>query len=855
MAVRDNVNRIRENINTDIPSQFPAIYQEEGSLYVEFVRAYYEYVDTQLPKFRDGFYARNVDTADFEQFLIFYKNKYMANTPYNENVDLRFLIKHITDFYRRKGSEESLRLFFRMFFDEEIEVFYPSTSILKLSDSVYGSDAYLEMRPIDSMLISKTVVGSVISQANGYTTFESPQAHGLKEGDVVALEIGGNTIEYEVRLNTFNTFDLPTTEFSTSDTTEYKFTVIKSTVYPINKGVKIVGDVTKAEAFVDEVIFKNFDGAITPIVFVSALNGTFSSVDGLIVTDAVSSRPVGRLIKGSISELSINKGGREPFNKVGDRLLLRSTRYGVEAKGIVKAINETTTGVINFEVEDSGYGYAKSLNGVSEDPGNDIIYNEHTLSNQVLVTDNQVYDIQRFDTITFTDSDVLYSEDDTQVPNYSLISTTVEALSNQGTLVYLNSPDATIPPIPTGAYFTGVNDRTGQTIKFVQSSEYKVDANFRVTSFKNTETVKLIPDIIGDFESVQLDATDYGMSGTVEAETLNTTLRDAFDVQTWVIGEIDKITVASNGSEYKNDVFTVLEMPQISNFDKRNVKIRFDRIDFLLEKGDYVYQDIEIEDLTYAQPTVPYTVRLEFVKREADLYYFRQMSFYDVDPDLPIQIKGDDYNILEFREDDESEPMGINGIVSGRAFFAEGQISEVTVTETGYRYLDGEEIEIINNEPGSVNYGNVVATAVIKTRGTGFTQGKWKTASSFLNDSTKVIRDNEYYQEYSFDISSIVNPDSYENLVKQEVAPAGTKLFSSPLINSFNNFETDVDMRLEVYTLNDELYAQENDTLVQPVQARFYHDGNPALPRQTIQVNNAVLVEDETDRINEQINS
>ena len=83
MAVRDNVSRSRENIYTDIPSQFPSIYREEGQLFVEFVQAYYEYVDTTLPKFRDAFYARNVDTTDFDKFLLYFKNKYMDNLPFD----------------------------------------------------------------------------------------------------------------------------------------------------------------------------------------------------------------------------------------------------------------------------------------------------------------------------------------------------------------------------------------------------------------------------------------------------------------------------------------------------------------------------------------------------------------------------------------------------------------------------------------------------------------------------------------------------------------------------------------------------------------------------------------------------
>lgn len=778
MAVRDNVNRIRENIHTDIPSQFPRVYREDGELFVEFVKAYYEYVDSELPKFRDAFYARNVDTTDFDKFLIYFKNKYMTDFPYEGSVDLRFIIKHITDLYRRKGTEESLRLFFRMFFDEEVEVFYPSTSILKPSDSKFGSNTYLEMRPV------RTV-------------------------------------------------------FS----------------YPLTRGSKIRGDTSKAEAFIDEIIFKNFNGAIVPIVFISALNGKFITDDGITITDGSGTRNVGKLISGSISSNTVRKANRLPYNEVGDKVNLVSAKFGVEAKGIVTKISETITGVIEFEVEDGGYGYAIQKDGVSLEDS-DPKYNTLYITNQVLITPlNSEYDIQDLDTITFTNADV-YNSNGTLATGFSQFTTTVTAITQttNNNLVYLEAPNDDIPLVEGNYYFDGVNDRTGETLRFVGSAQFKDEASFEISSLKNTETVKLIPDIIGDFVNVQLDATDYGMSGS-SAETLTTPIRDAFEVNTWVIGEIDKIRVLNSGEGYKNDVVSVIKMPEISNFDHRDIGLTFDRVDFLLEPGNIITQTIQIEDLTYPQPTttyISYTVQLKFVRREKDVFYFRPMRFYQVDPDLPITIKGDTYNIVKIIEDETSTPMGQNANISGRAFFAQGQVDEVKVIETGYKYEDDEDVNVVNNEPTNVNYGETVATANVKVRGMGFTEGRWLTTTAMLNDPTKVIRDNLYYQEYSYDISSIVNPDSYETLVKNEIAPAGTKLFSSPLINSFNDFDADVDIRMEIYTVNEELYTSENGEQDQNLQARFYND---AYPRQNIIARNANLVEDETTALNEQINS
>lgn len=792
MAVRDNVNRIRENIHTDIPSQFPAIYREDGALLVEFVEAYYRYVDEQLPKFRDAFYARNVDTTDYDKFLLFFKNKYMSGFPLEGAIDTRFIIKHITDFYRRKGTEESLRLLFRMFFDEEVEIFYPASAIIKPSDSVWGLNTYLEMKPVKS------------------------------------------------------TFD-----------------------YPIKRGVKLRGDTSKAEAFVDEVIFKNFNGAIVPVVFISTVNGAFISDDGLISISGDTVISVGKTIVGNISKLEVQEASRLAYNNVGDEVLIQSEEFGVLAKGIVQKISETATGIIDFKVVDPGYGYAYSKDGVV-----DMDLNEHFISNQVLVTDaSSNYDIQPFDEIEFDNVEVRNISNGLETPGYSAFTSTTQVLAVEGTLVFCLSPDSSIPKIPLETYIDGVNTRTGETLRFIQTAAFKNEASFKVQTLKNTETVKLIPDTIGPFEDVVLDSgpgTDYGMSGSIEPETLDTRIKDAFDVNEWVIGEIDKILVFDSGNEYRNDVVSIVRQPEITQFDHRIVGLTFDKTDFLLQTGEYITQVIQVENLDY-DPDLPvpgdefvdYTAKLQFVKRVEDVFYFKPKSFYQVDIDEPITIKGDTYTVVRYVEDYTQRPMGSNGLITGDAFFAEGQVEEIKVTETGYKYRDGEIVNIVNDNPDSVNYGKVVAKAEIETRGMGFTAGQWLTSTSFLNDPTKVIRDNYYYQEYSFDVLSIVNPDSYEDLVKNEVAPAGTMLFSSPLINSFNIIDTSVDVSMEIYGNDEIMYAQTNDEPDAIIQAEVRLDETgevtnvvsfPVVQRDLWAKKDTLLV-DETEALNIQINS
>ena len=138
---------IRDNTYSDIISQFPDHYKENSQFLIEFIEAYYEYnelkMDRDIPRLRD------IDTT-ITAFLIFYKRKYLADLPFSGDVDIRFVLKHIQDLYTRKGSEQSLQLLFKIFFNEDIEIKFPGRNVLRSSDSLWRFNTFLEMKAVYS---------------------------------------------------------------------------------------------------------------------------------------------------------------------------------------------------------------------------------------------------------------------------------------------------------------------------------------------------------------------------------------------------------------------------------------------------------------------------------------------------------------------------------------------------------------------------------------------------------------------------------------------------------------------------------------------------------------------------------
>jgi hypothetical protein len=134
-------------ISTFIQQQFPAFYREEGPQFIEFVKAYYEWMEEtgeQTHKTRNLFATRDIDlTAD--AFVENFKRKYLQGIPKEIAGDKRFLQKHILDLYRSKGSLEGLKLLFRLLYDEEIQIYIPSYDMLKPSSGKWVEKKYLEV--------------------------------------------------------------------------------------------------------------------------------------------------------------------------------------------------------------------------------------------------------------------------------------------------------------------------------------------------------------------------------------------------------------------------------------------------------------------------------------------------------------------------------------------------------------------------------------------------------------------------------------------------------------------------------------------------------------------------------------
>ena len=122
-----------------ITNQVPDYIKAEFPQFVLFLEKYYEFLD------QDG-EVNNVllNASSFsdinntlDAFIPSFREQYLQMFPKDSLITDRRLIKFIREFYEAKGSEESILFIFRTFFNEHVDIIYPSTYVLKPSDGIW----------------------------------------------------------------------------------------------------------------------------------------------------------------------------------------------------------------------------------------------------------------------------------------------------------------------------------------------------------------------------------------------------------------------------------------------------------------------------------------------------------------------------------------------------------------------------------------------------------------------------------------------------------------------------------------------------------------------------------------------
>jgi len=542
-------------------------------------------------------------------------------------------------------------------------------------------------------------------------------------------------------------------------------------------GKTVIGEASEAKAVVDKINLIILNNSIVPIVFINDITGNFIGLEGIV--SVINGIPVRfGTIDGSLSSIAIDNNFRGTLNNnIGDIVTFKSVSDSIGGRGLVTNVTTEFTGVVSYEVADGGWGY--SVDSTKLLVSNQVIFMDNSALNFTIL--EKLVDTNGNTGVVIGQSDLLVAvkADAGKEFSNSYVISTVDRTPN----VTLNSLSGS-----TAIRVVAKNDTSPGNLypDTLNASDVKVG------ELKNTETVSLIFDVIGDFTSVPLNSSDYNtvppavkaMTGTASPVTLSTPLNTAFDLSSVDLGTIVRFDNIDPGADYENDVYSVAYDTRVTLFERKPQEITLQNIPATLNIGDEVTQSsvggkvIAIQDTTIT--IVPY-------------------SYYGFNSTDPIVFGGENWPIVALSTKFNSINFaGYNATIDSITNFGIGRIVNVDIIDSGYGYLHNEIVDVIDSA------GRTAAKGTISARSQGSTGGYWASLDSHLNgysnknglleyfDSGKRIQDSEYYQEYSYEVQSKLGIEQYEENLKEITHVAGTKLFGR--FNLEDNIESKADL-------------------------------------------------------------
>lgn len=150
-----NSPRFTKSANTvrhALVSQIPSFYNSEGPNFVRFINTYFQFLEDDVLATARSLQATGDIDVTPDDCLIYFNNKFtfgasraIRTLPSVITGDLRFIIKHIKDVYRSKGTERGTKLFFRIAFNDSPEIFIPGDYMFAPSASDFRRPNIVEI--------------------------------------------------------------------------------------------------------------------------------------------------------------------------------------------------------------------------------------------------------------------------------------------------------------------------------------------------------------------------------------------------------------------------------------------------------------------------------------------------------------------------------------------------------------------------------------------------------------------------------------------------------------------------------------------------------------------------------------
>jgi hypothetical protein len=558
---------IEKIISPFIESQFPSFYKSDGPNFIAFVKAYYEWLEQEG---NVTWYSRSLlDNGDIDntlaKFIIYFKNKYINNLPENIVADKKLLIKHITDLYNSKGTENSYKLLFRMIFNEDIELYTPGDFILKPSDGKWVAPKYIEVSDYPEMQL---LVGNPIRSTSGAEAVVDNYVKKKVNGKLINILFLSNILgEFKFGDKVYSPGIVDLSENSPAIFGSMTSVNIVNGGYGYNVGDRLVAHGEGMEAVATVASVSDLNGRVK----FNLIEGGFGFTVNSIIS-VVGGGGTGATFKiGAIADKQVVSIYTDTI-PINTHMDIETSSYDIGITGNTNAFNPNE--VVTFS--------ANSLILDTHMPGNSTIYAGESLTNTALgiTGPNALYVYRADGNLLFTtgseealNSSNLYNKDlhtgATLVSNITGISVTVLNRHNKDT-VTANGTINTAASNSTSLHVYSTNPATWtyQPNTSAPATATYGTGQYPVGFFFSTGTLTGVTSLTtAQVTSVTRD-TDWNPDGGVFPAALgqvnlDTRLVDALRVVTLEIGRIAYINGINPGSGYASSPVVTITEPLI----------------------------------------------------------------------------------------------------------------------------------------------------------------------------------------------------------------------------------------------------------------------------------------------------
>lgn len=877
------MSELEQQISALIKTQFPGFYQEDQAKFVEFVKAYYEWMeqdDQVVGQTRRLTNTRDIDRTT-DEFYNHFRKKYLENFPDTTSLSTPFLVKNALDIYKAKGTEEGIKLLLQILYREASKIYLPGTDVLKPSNGDWIVPRYIELSssPRTIGFINKEIVGE-LSGARAFAESLVTKRTNGKYIDVLYISNIKGRFLYGERVT------------ETDNLTNANAPVIigsLTSIDIIDGGQELaIGDVLDVEAEtgrLGKALVTGISNETGVVKFTLEDGGFgFSTSANVLVSQRVLNiydiTNSNTLVTGPDPDLDF-----ELLETVSQSIFTyefdTSTNNAAFDDGAYltvyypnNSVKATARSLILTE-SNATSGFIKSHPTSSNIVAGDIIYSAGNTASAVVI------DVVDSTATGIVMGSRLTTESDWSIGVYNTVNQFVN--TSIAPIVGLTSN--------TRAYIFSVGSGEGATFS-VSTIVEEEDVIFN-TDLLDANNIGLVPFMNIVVNGTGSNTTGYGFPKKSSAN-LSTIILDALNFDTRTVGVIDEISGINRGQDYTQDPIVLVKEEVVYDFDKRNYQLKVTTpVAGAFVNGEIVQQTFEtpmtvltlnnftgntVLDLgeLITQPStsatgivyrystaggVPISVTLTNVSGtflEGPSYTITSTSssatatvadvslittstsargqIYNISNSTYFSVKRmslannfiagtnllgttsgtvaqiiDIYTLVSSElEADARLISGLNAVVTANVQVANNVATSLQVISSGFGYLRDESLTL--TKP---NFPYVVVGKA-NTFYDGIGSGFFASSKGFLSED-KYIHDNDYYQEYSYEIQTKIPFAKYRDIMKKIMHVAGTKMFGKTLLASNTNVILDAQPRNKEYFITlgyTNSYSYSNTTIL-----------------------------------------